>query len=358
MPIKVLLVVVFIASILAVTVLQKQSASKGEGNLRASKNTSNTGLDVDSRSEEVRALDTRLLVFTEQLSQIQEVVESTRSRQDQLSRQTAQLDQKINLLQSHSDPPQSLTTVEQLAHIEKTVIEPEPPAILEQIVVYPGVATSSTPGTDTLNVPPETVFFDVAPLTYLVGRVPKQGAVQDALPFKAVVRSSQVMAGPFRKMPYLKGLVLSGTVTGDVLLSCIRGAITRMTLVYSSGEYVTTSVAEATDTIGYITDKKGNTCIPGKLISTLALGTVISAGASAIEGYGRAYAQSQTLNTSSGQTITNIEQYAQGLAIADATQSIDSWIGEKLSDTWDAVVVPPTIELMVHTTQPLQLQPL
>lgn len=94
--------------------------------------------------------------------------------------------------------------------------------------------TADVPGTPVYTVPENATLTGSRAMTALLGRIPADGKVTDPYPFKILIGRENLTANGI-ELPNLAGAVVSGTATGDWVLSCVRGEVHSMTFVFTDG---------------------------------------------------------------------------------------------------------------------------
>jgi integrating conjugative element protein (TIGR03752 family) len=182
-------------------------------------------------------------------------------------------------------------------------------------------------------------------MTPLVGRVPIDGKLPSPYHFKLVLSGSNLTANGY-PMPGVKGAVMSGIASGDMLGSCARGDIHSITFIFNDGTISTTQAQGDSASLGYISGQTGNPCISGTFHSNAAvfLGSQMTlAGA---EGYASTISSSQYMNgmTPDGGSIHALIGSANKAAVGQggtaAAQAAQTWWNQRVRDSFDYVYVP------------------
>ncbi|HGB3474515.1 TPA: TIGR03752 family integrating conjugative element protein, partial [Salmonella enterica subsp. diarizonae serovar 61:l,v:z35] len=163
-------------------------------------------------------------------------------------------------------------------------------------------------------LPENSTLTGSVAMTALLGRVPVNGTVSDPYPFKVLIGRDNLIANGV-ELPDVEGAVISGTASGDWTLSCVRGTVHSITLVFRDGTIRT--VPQATEKansdsnksqgseIGWLSDPHGLPCIPGERKSNAAeyIGSqfLLSGSAAAAD----AFANGQTTTTVDGGSVTS-----------------------------------------------------
>lgn len=133
-------------------------------------------------------------------------------------------------------------------------------------------------------LPENSTLVGSRAMTALLGRIPIDGKVTDPYPFKVMIGKDNLTANGI-ELPDVQGAIVSGTATGDWTLSCVRGAITSITFVFTDGTVRTLPSPEGqgsnggnqnsqggnNSSIGWLSDDNGIPCISGTENQTLLL---------------------------------------------------------------------------------------
>ncbi|WP_145588410.1 TIGR03752 family integrating conjugative element protein [Yersinia aldovae] len=216
-------------------------------------------------------------------------------------------------------------------------------------------------------IPQNATLIGSRGMTALLGRVPIDGKVTDPYPFKILIGKENLTANGI-ELPDIEGAIVSGTATGDWVLSCVRGDVTSITFVFTDGTVRTVPTsARSSDgsngrannnggSIGWLSDEQGIPCLSGERKSNAAtyLPTLFAlSGASAASD---AMANSQTTTKSDGNAITssltgNAGQAALGKALSGGTTEVADWVKARYGQMFDAVYVQPGAQVAVHITR-------
>jgi integrating conjugative element protein (TIGR03752 family) len=206
-------------------------------------------------------------------------------------------------------------------------------------------------------------------MTALIGRIPRNGVVEDPFPFKVIVGKDNLAANGI-EIPGLDGMIFSGKSSGDWTLSCVRGKVHSVTYVFDDGTIRTLSAdIQNTDqrlkfpqnsdasgrSLGWISDRRGIPCVTGTRITNAATylgGRILAAGAEAAAG---AFAQAETTNTVSAvqgvstSVITgDAGKYAMGKALSGSAREISAYLRERAAQSFDVIYVDTGSELAIH----------
>lgn len=250
-------------------------------------------------------------------------------------------------------------------------LQPAPPVAAE--VAKPTVKPYFT-------IPENSTLIGSTAMTALVGRVPVNGKVTDAMPFKVLIGRTNLAANGLDVPDDVSGMVVSGIAVGDWGLSCTQGYVQSVTFLFNDGSIktvsqrtggaFTTNVGNSASTgggiastqkIGWISDKRGVPCITGKRISNAPSYLSTTVGLKALEVGAKAAALSQTTTTAnplggaSSAVTGNSTDFILGSTVAGGVNEISDWIKQRLNNSFDAVYVEPGFEVAVHIDQELQL---
>ena len=225
-------------------------------------------------------------------------------------------------------------------------------------------ASGTEPKPDPVYTLPATTIVDATALTALVGRLPVDGHVESPWRFKLLSNARNITSRGHR-VPGLKGVIWSGVAYGDLTLSCVSATIDTITYVYDDGVVHTQQTPpnpdDITAGIGWLSDDRGNPCIPGDLKTNAP--AVIARGISTgtLSGLARGYAEAQTTRRSGseGETTTTItgdaEDYALANAAAGAVDEANAWFRRRLGQSFDAIYVPAGKTVVIHIEQQVNL---
>ena len=194
-------------------------------------------------------------------------------------------------------------------------------------------------------IPVNATLTGATLMTPLVGRVPIDGKLPSPYHFKLVLSAKNLTANGY-PMPGIKGAVMSGVASGDMLGSCARGDVHTITFIFNDGTISTTQVQTNDDSLGYISSQTGNPCIAGTFHTNAALFLEAQIGLAGAEGYVNAITNSQYMNTTTPEgtgihTLIGSANKAamgqDGVAAADAARK---WWNRRVENSFDYVYVP------------------
>lgn len=236
-------------------------------------------------------------------------------------------------------------------------------------------AMPATPSTKPyFTIPENATLIGSTAMTALVGRIPVNGKITDAMPFKVLIGRPNLAANGLEVPAEIAGMVVSGIAVGDWTLSCTQGFVQSVTFLFQDGSIRTVSQRNqgaltenvgaplvTTQKIGWLSDERGVPCIAGKRITNAPsyLSTVV--GLKSIETAARAAALSQTTTSTNalGGTTTSLtgdeSKYILGHMAAGGVNEITEWIKQRLNNSFDAVYVQPGLPVAVHIEQEIVL---
>lgn len=220
--------------------------------------------------------------------------------------------------------------------------------------------------TPVYTVPVNSTLTGSVSMTALLGRIPIDGVVSDPYPFKAVIGRDNLIANGI-ELPGIEGAIVSGTTSGDYVLSCVRGTVKSITFVFDDGRITTIPEQKNTNTnsnnnseIGWLSDEYGIPCISGEIKSNAAqyLASVIGLGTAAAAA--DAMAQQNTTVVTDGGNVTNAvtgnnSQYVLGKGLSGGINQTIDWFNKRFGQTFDAVYVPPGQTIAIHITKELDI---
>lgn len=218
-------------------------------------------------------------------------------------------------------------------------------------------------------IPENATLAGVTTMTSLIGRVPVNGRVTDPMQFKALIGRDNLAANGWELPEDLAGMVVTGVAIGDMALSCTEGKIRSMTFVFNDGAIRTvssrrtgsggTSSSNSGD-LGFISDLHGNPCVQGTFVTNAPRYLADLVGIKGLGLAAEALAQAQTTVTSSGDATQsavtgNAGNFALGRMGSAATEELAKWLTERLKSSFDAVVSPSGMQIVVHLDQEIHI---
>lgn len=192
-------------------------------------------------------------------------------------------------------------------------------------------------------IPVNATLTGATLMTPLVGRIPIDGQLPSPYDFKLVLSASNLTANGY-PMPGVKGAVMSGIASGDLLGSCARGDIHSITFIFNDGT-ISTTQAKGEKRLGYISSQTGNPCIAGKFHSDAAIFLGAQMAFAGAQGYANAISNSQymTSTTPDGGDIHTLIGSANKAAIGQggsaAAQAAQTWWNRRVKNSFDFVYV-------------------
>lgn len=208
-------------------------------------------------------------------------------------------------------------------------------------------------------IPPDSKLLGATLWTALLGRIPVGGRVPDPWQFTVLTGADNLAANGIH-IPDLEGAVWSGVARGDLLLSCVSGALTSVTFNFKDGTIVNHK-AMPTAPLGYLSDESGVPCVSGRLITNAPAYITGSATLLALEGAAAAFAQRETSSVvSSSGTINstvdgNVGRFVLGEALGQGADEAAHWLRQRQGQSFDAVFVEPgaRVALNIDTLLPI-----
>ena len=231
-----------------------------------------------------------------------------------------------------------------------------------------GVAKKDTPA---YTVPRNSTLLGSTGMTAMIGRIPREGTVEDPFPFKVIVGKENLATNGLQ-IPGLDGMIFSGTATGDWTLSCVRGQLHSVTYVFADGTIRTLSSDDQQQAslqgqsserpLGWISDRRGIPCVTGVRISNSATylsGRILASAAEAAAG---AFSQGEVTHSTSalGGVTTSVltgdaVKYAGGQALSGGASEVSAYLRERAAQSFDVIYVDTGVELAIHIDMELPI---
>ncbi|MCG7866493.1 MAG: TIGR03752 family integrating conjugative element protein [Candidatus Thiodiazotropha taylori] len=223
-------------------------------------------------------------------------------------------------------------------------------------------------GAPVYTLPDLSILNAATAVTHMIGRVPIKGDVTDPAPFKVVLGHDNLAANG-HNIPGIEGMFMEGHVWGDATLSCVRAYVERASFVFKDGRIVNypekkgkkNKKGGSTESIGYLTDDYGSTCIPGKYITNAPHTLTARFLADLTTGAANAYSNKETTSvvSSTGGVTTAITgndgKYVMGQAIASGAHGVSDYIRNRNLDIWDSVLVRAGMKVAVHLQEEIPI---
>jgi integrating conjugative element protein (TIGR03752 family) len=209
-------------------------------------------------------------------------------------------------------------------------------------------------------IPADAALFDSVTITALVGRIPRDGDVNDPSPFKVAIGRDNLAANGF-SLPGIDGMIMSGIVYGDAVRKCVRTKITRATYIFEDGRILTLPKKRKGKVIGYLADPQGDPCIRGHYITNGNAQLTKSILANMAAGAANAFAETQTTSqtNSLGGTTKSVtgdnKKFVIGSAVSSGASSVATLLNNQQFDQWDQVVVGVGKTVTIHIDEQLEI---
>lgn len=197
--------------------------------------------------------------------------------------------------------------------------------------------------------------------TAMIGRVPIDGQIADPVPFRVLVGRENLAASGLRVPDDIAAMVFEGVAIGDWTLGCVEGSLRTATFVFEDGTIRTVEGGGGQDErLGYIADKFGTPCIAGERVSNAAGYLAAQVGLAAGAGAAEAFSAAQTAQVIEDGAIASavvgdVAKFALGRAASDATAEVQRYLANRLSNTFDAIYVPPGQEIALLIQQEIAI---
>ena len=220
-------------------------------------------------------------------------------------------------------------------------------------------------------VPRNAVLTGASAVTGLIGRVPNGTTVSDPYPFKIVLGARNLVANGW-EIPDVAHAVVSGRAHGDWTLSCVRGGVDSITFVFADGRVRTLPAPGTPDSLrgdgqdwAWLSDASGHPCVPGRRVTNARRYLLQMMGAETLGALGAAFAEARTVRQLSrgpqGATATvevrpgEEADYAAGRAAVEVVREFTRYMRGRLDREVDVVYVAPGTEVSVHLETELHI---
>ncbi len=234
-----------------------------------------------------------------------------------------------------------------------------------------GTFNANDQGTPVYTLHRGSVLSNAVSMTALMGRVPLNGQVTDAYPFSMVVGGKNLMANGFT-LPEVQGAIVTGTVTGDWSLSCVRGVVESIDIIRSDGTLLSYPQSEESidsgfdgsnikaAELGFLADPNGNPCLSGVRITNAPAYLTTKGLLDAASAAANAAAIAQQTVSVDGATTTsaltgNALKNAAGESAAALTGTVSEFIQQRMGSSFDIVYVEPGVSAAIHLRKPITL---
>ncbi|UMM06947.1 TIGR03752 family integrating conjugative element protein (plasmid) [Vibrio campbellii] len=209
-------------------------------------------------------------------------------------------------------------------------------------------------------------------MTALMGRIPMNGQVTDPYPFSMIVGKENLLANGFT-LPDVQGAIVTGTVTGDWSLSCVRGVVESIDFIRADGSILSFPEEEEaidsgfdgtsvkTGDLGFLADPNGNPCLTGERISNAPEYLTTQGLLDAASAAANAVAISQQTISVDGSTSTSAmtgdaAKNAAAESAAAFTGTVSEFIQARMGASFDIVYTPPGTKASIHLRKPVTLR--
>ncbi|AUI88932.1 integrating conjugative element protein (plasmid) [Vibrio azureus] len=216
------------------------------------------------------------------------------------------------------------------------------------------------------------ILANAVSLTALMGRVPHHGKVTDPYPFSMIVGRQNLLANGFT-LPEIQGAIVTGTVTGDWSLSCVRGVVESIDFIRQDGSILSFPEAQdqaidsgfdgstiKTQDLGFFADVNGNPCLNGQRISNAPEYLTTKGLLDATTAAAQAVAISQkTLSVDGGTSTATLTGSAAKNAVAESGAALSSTVSDfiqgRMGASFDIIYTPPNTVASIHIRKPITL---
>lgn len=215
-------------------------------------------------------------------------------------------------------------------------------------------------------IPDNSTLVGATAMTALLGRVPINGTVTDAYPFKAIIGRDNLMANGI-DLPDVEGAIVSGTASGDWTLSCVRADINSITFIFQDGR-ISNGLSKSNQSgsqsgkskLGWLSDDAGLQCIPGERKTNapeyLTSQFLLAGAGAAANGFAQGQTTATVQNGSVVGAVTgNQGRFILGQAIGGGLQEVENWYRQRYGQMFDAIYVKPGQQVAIHITEQLEI---
>jgi len=232
--------------------------------------------------------------------------------------------------------------------------------------------TNKKQGTPVYTLHRGAMLANAVSMTALMGRIPMNGQVTDPYPFSMIVGKENLLANGFT-LPDVQGAIVTGTVTGDWSLSCVRGVVESIDFIRADGSILSfpedeeaidsgfDGTAVKTGDLGFLADPNGNPCLTGERISNAPEYLTTQGLLDAASAAANAVAISQQTISVDGSTSTsamtgNAAKNAAAESAAAFTGTVSEFIQARMGASFDIVYTPPGTKASIHLRKPVTLR--
>ncbi|WP_435372991.1 TIGR03752 family integrating conjugative element protein [Aquisalimonas lutea] len=212
-------------------------------------------------------------------------------------------------------------------------------------------------------IPRNATLMGSTTMTALIGRIPREGTVDDPAPFKVVVGDDNLAANDI-DIPGIEGIIFSGTAFGDWTLSCVRGEIQSVTAVFADGTIRSLPSPDGEgdeEALGWISDDQGVPCIAGERVSNAAAFLSQATALAGAQAAGEAAAAAETTTQIGQEGFTrsivsgDAGNFIAGRAASGAIEEVVGWLERRQQNHFDAIFAPAGQTVAVHIDRELQI---
>ena len=255
------------------------------------------------------------------------------------------------------------------SHDPVTAVEQQSASLLDGL--------SDEPAQPFATIPARSTLLNAKAMTALIGRVPVGGKVVDPFPVKVIIGAKNLAANGHR-VDGIDGMIFDGTATGDWTLSCVTVQLTGATYIFEDGtvqhapstrQNVQDGVEQGVGAgfgnpddavIGYLSDRFGTPCIPGKRMTDAHKQAALSGLFGMVQGRldSKAAAETSSNRDASG-TSTSVtgdaDVFAKYSQYANASREFIDVYRERFQDTFDAIYVGNGADVVANITRDLHI---
>ena len=194
----------------------------------------------------------------------------------------------------------------------------------------------------------------------LIGRIPIKGTVVSPYTFKALIGNENLAANGIT-ISGLEGIVVTGKVTGDMLLSCNRAEVHTVTYVFKDCRISTSRSSGNNEAIGELSTPRGNPCIPGEFKTNAAQFLAAMGLLAAGEGASTAYAESQVRETQfpnggiGRSVVGSPAKFILGNAGRQVSVEVKQWFLDRQQSSFDAVITQSNQEVVINISKQVEI---
>ncbi|ENN6469933.1 TIGR03752 family integrating conjugative element protein [Vibrio vulnificus] len=219
-------------------------------------------------------------------------------------------------------------------------------------------------GIPVFTLPANTTLKSARLTSRLLGRIPNSaGEISSPYGFKVVVPAEAFIANG-HELPEISHAFMGGFATGDLALRCARGYITNMTFVFEDGTISQIGDASSQDSqkvLGVLTDVASTECISGELKTNFVETATISGVLSALEAGAKGAISTQTTTTTgdNGTSTSSVTGDSTAVIAGNAASGFvsdgKSWVQERWSQTFDAILVEIGLPIQIETKTAIEI---